>query len=617
MALVWPTLLCAPIAAAQTAPAQSAPAPSVGGVSTGGVYAPVLDSEKRPITAGGFVDAGPIVFKNISVQAGLSHWHHQMGTAQKPYIIEATGSGVGLIDYDNDGWLDIYLVNGSTYDAISGKTTPPHAALFHNNHDGTFTDVAAKAGVTNDRWGIGAAIADYDNDGWPDIFVSNFGKNRLYHNNHDGTFTDVAEKAGVTLGNWSTGATFGDYDGDGRLDLFVPGYVHYDFAHPPTAGTANITGCEFRGASVMCGPHGLPGERDHLFHNNGDGTFTDVSEKAGVSDPNAYYGLASVFVDVNNDGKVDLLVADDSTPNYLYINKGDGTFEDASYSSGYALNESGRETASMGIGIGDYRNNGLVDVYNTTFSDDYNPLYRNDGDANFTDVSYPMGIADVTIPFLGWGNGFLDFDNDGWKDLFVANGHVYPQVDQHDWGTTFAQRPLLFHNLDGKKFETVPAVKGTALAETYTGRGAAFGDLFNDGKIDVVINQLDGVPALLRNVNADHHHWVGFQLQGTGKSPRDAVGATVYLTANGIRQRGDVLSGGSYASSNDQRVHFGLGFNAVVTKLEIHWPDGMQQVVAVPSVDRYFTITEGKGIVPGVYDVRTTKKLQRHVAAKR
>ncbi len=509
-------------------PASNTPPPkSQGSVSTSGVYAPVLDAEKRPITAGGFVETGPIVFQDIAEKAGLTGWRHVMGTPQKKFILEVVGSGVALLDYDNDGWLDIYLVTGSTYDAMSGKAQPPHAALFHNNHDGTFTNVAEKAGVTNDRWGFGAVVGDYDNDGWPDIYVSNFGKNRLYHNNHDGTFTDVAEKAGVALGNWSTGATFGDYDGDGRLDLFVPGYVHYDLDHPPVAGTSMVAfaQCQFRGISVMCGPRGLKGERDHLFHNNGDGTFTDVSEKAGVSDSNAYYGLTAVFADVNNDGKPDLIVADDSTPNYLYLNKGNGTFEDASYVSGYALNENGSETASMGIAVGDYRNNGLLDLYNTVFSDDYNPLYRNEGDANFTDVSYRMGIAEVTIPFLGWGAGFLDYDNDGWKDLFVANGHVYPEVDNAGWGTTFAQRPLLFHNLKGEKFEVIPPVKGTGLARVLAARGAAFGDLFNDGKIDVVINQLDNVPALLRNVSPEKNHWIGLKLIGGPKSPRDAVGS--------------------------------------------------------------------------------------------
>ena len=460
-------------------PQTNTPQPQTGGVNTGGAHPAVLDSEHRPITAGGFVKNGPIIFQDIAQKAGLTVWKHTMGTPEKRYIIETNGSGVGLIDYDNDGWLDIYFVNGSTIDAMSGKTVGPKAALFHNNHDGTFTDVAAKAGVANDRWGVGVAIADYDNDGWPDIYVTNFGKNRLYHNNHDGTFTDVAEKAGVTLGNWSTGATWGDYDGDGRLDLFVPGYVHYDMANQPVSSNPDANLCQFRGEEVMCGPRGLKGEPDHLFHNNGDGTFTDVSEKAGVSDKNAYYGLASLFIDVNDDGKPDLLVADDSTPNYLYLNRGDGTFEDASYASGYALNENGRETASMGIAFGDYRNNGLVDVYNTTFSDDYNPLYRNDGNGNFTDVSYPMGIAEPTIPFLGWGDAFLDFDNDGWKDIVIANGHVFPNVEHTNWGTTWAQRPLLFRNIDGKKFDLMPAVEGTALADVYAGERPGGGETYS------------------------------------------------------------------------------------------------------------------------------------------
>ena len=559
---------------------------------------PVLDPEKRPITAGGFVDNGPVVFQDVAAAAGLATWRHTMGTPEKTFIIETVGSGVALLDYDNDGWLDIYMVNGSTYAAVKGNAPAPQAALFHNNHDGTFTNVAEKAGITNDRWGFGVAVGDYDNDGWPDLYVTNFGGNRLFHNNHDGTFTDMAEKAGVALGNWSTGATFGDYDGDGRLDLFVPGYVHYDFDHPPAPGSAAVAFnfCSFRGVNVMCGPRGLKGEQDHLFHNNGDGTFTDVSQKAGVSDSHAYYGLTAVFADLNNDGKVDLLVANDSSPNYLYVNKDNGTFEDTSFGSGYAFNEDARETASMGVAIGDYRNNGLLDIYNTVFSDDYNTLYRNDGDGNFTEISYQANIALVTIPFLGWGTGFLDYDNDGWKDLFVVNGHVYPAVDKTDWGTTFAQRCLLFHNLEGKRWEVVPPVKNTGMAALLTGRGAAFGDLFNDGKMDVVINQLDRVPALMRDVDPNKNHWVGFKLIGGAKSPRDAVGAAVFLKANGVRQRGDVLSGGSFASSNDQRVHFGIGPATKVESVEVHWPSGSTEPFTIPTIDRFYTIEEGKGV---------------------
>src|SRR6201997_3136493 len=435
-------------------PVQSGQQSGMGGISSAGSFAPVYDAEKRPITAGGFVTSGTVVFEDATRAAGLSGWQHVMGTKTKKYILETDGSGVGLIDYDNDGWMDIYLVNGSTYDALTGKAKPPHAALFHNNHDGTFTDVAEKAGVTNNRWGFGVAIADYDNDGWPDIFVGNVGKNRLYHNNHDGTFTDVAEKAGVSLGIWSTGATFGDYDGDGKLDLFVPGYTTYDFNDPPAVGSKSVVSntCQYRGVSVFCGPRGLKGEHDHLFHNNGDGTFTDVSVKAGVSDPPGYYGLVSLFVDLNNDGKPELLVANDSTPNYLYRNKGDNTFEDLSFESGYAVNHDGRETASMGIAVGDYRNDGRLDILNTTFSDDYKVLYRNNGDLDFVDISYEAGIATSTIPFLSWGDAFIDYDNDGWKDIFIVSGHVYPQVDQHDWGTSMSERPLLFRNIRGQKF---------------------------------------------------------------------------------------------------------------------------------------------------------------------
>ena len=580
-------------------PQQGAMQQSAGGMANAGPQKAEFDSQHRPITAGGFVKTGPIVFQDVAADAGLTRWHHTAGTPEKRFILEAKGPGVCLLDYDNDGWLDIYLVNGSTYDALTGKTTPPHAALFHNNHDGTFTDVTEKAGVANDRWGYGCAVGDYDNDGWPDLYVTNYGKNRLYHNNRDGTFTDVAEKAGVTIGTWSTGATFGDYDGDGRLDLFVAGYLQFDLSNPPISGTkaVNFSFCQYRGVQVMCGPRGLKGEQHHLFHSNGDGTFTDVSKKLGVDNPSGYYGLGALFVDVNEDGKPDLLVANDSTPNYLYMNKGNGTFEDQSYESGYALNGSGREIANMGIAAGDYENNGHLSVVNTDFADDYDVLFQNDGTGFFTDVGYQAGIAESSIPFVKFGDGFLDYDNDGWKDLLIINGHVYPEVDKHpEWGTSYAERPLLYHNLKKGKFELVPAVEGTGLAVVSVGRGAAFGDIFNDGKIDVVINNMDGVPVLLRNVNPDHHHWVEMKLVGGPKSPRDAVGATVYLNAAGMRQRGDVLSGGSYLSSNDLRVHFGLADATDAGTAEIHWPSGAKETVKLPAVDRIYTIVEGQGI---------------------
>jgi hypothetical protein len=595
------TLLIAAMGCAGLRAQEPVPMPAqngMGGNATGSAAAAIYDAKHRPITAGGFVEDGPIVFQNTAKAAGLTGWQHKMGKPEKPLIIDTDGSGVALIDYDNDGWLDIYLVNGSTFDALDGKETPPHAALFHNNHDGTFTDVSAQAGVTNDRWGFGVTVGDYDNDGWPDIFVANWGKNRLYHNNHDGTFTDVAEKAGVTLGGWSSGATWGDYDGDGRLDLFVAGYVHFERDNLPYAGSKAVgfSFCQFRGAPVMCGPRGLKGEADHLFHNNGDGTFTEVTAKAGVEDKDRFYGFTSIFVSIAGNGRPDLLVGNDSVPNYLYANKGDGTFEEQGYASGFALNKDGREIASMGIAVGDYQNNGLVDFAVTDFSDDYKVLYHNDGDGSFSDVSYAAGIAQPTIPFVGWGVGFLDYDNDGWLDLLTVNGHVYPEVDRHEWGTSFAERPQLFHNEHGKHFEQVPAVEGSGLAAVTPGRGAAFGDLFNDGKIDVVINPIDGPPVLLRNVNPDRHHWVELKLEGGPKSPRDAMCATAYLQANGMRMRQDVLSAGSYISSNDQRLHFGLGDATEAGTVEIHWPSDVVEKVKLPAVDRIYTITEGKGI---------------------
>ena len=600
-----PALLLIPIlftlrAAAQEPEDRKPQKPESMGVATGNPHAPVKDALSRPITAGGFVDGAPVVFMDITKQAGLDKFRHRSGGRDKATIVETPGSGVALIDYDNDGWLDIYLLNGSTFAALKGKEAAPRAMLLHNNHDGTFTDVTDKAGVTNERWGFGVAVGDYDNDGWPDIYVSNFGKNRLYHNNHDGTFTDMAEKAGVAVGGWSTGPTWGDYDHDGLLDLFVPGYVKFDADHPPVAGQGGIpaSACRFRGVNfLMCGPRGLPGESDHLFHNNGDGTFTEVSKKAGVSDPQGYYGLASVFVDVDDDGWVDLVVANDSVPRYLYRNLHDGTFEDVSYLSGFALTNEGLAQASMGIAAGDYNRDGRVDFLITTFSDDYKTLYRNDGNNNFSDVTYPAGLATPTIPFLAWGTGFLDFDNDGLLDIFVANGHVYPSVDQLDWGTTWAERPQLFRNLDGVKFQEVPPATGSGLADVIPARGAAFGDLFNDGHMDVVLNNMDSAPTLLRNVVKNNNHWITLKLVGGVKSPRDAVGAKAFVSTGAVRQRADVISGGSYGSSSDQRVHFGLGSATKVDKLEIHWPSGKREEILVPGVDRILTAVEGQGVV--------------------
>jgi hypothetical protein len=580
--------------------AKSEPQQPMGGVSTGAAR---TYTSRRTV---GITDAkAPVVFEDVTAQTALINFKHLSGSKNKDYILEAPPSGVAIFDYDGDGKADIYLLNGSTIAAMQGKEKPQRAALYRNLGDWKFEDVTEKAGVANERWGFGVAVGDYDNDGRPDIFVGNYGISRLYHNNGDGTFTDVAEKLGVARKGWSTGATWGDYDGDGRLDLFVPGYVEFDLNNlPPNPSEASKSGigqnfCQFRGVPVLCGPRGLKGEGDTLYHQKADGTFEDVSVKAGVNDPNKYYGFSSVFVHVNEDDLLDLLVVNDSTPKQLYINKGDGTFEEVGYPSGIALNENGREQAGMGLGVGDYDNDGLVDFYITNFSDDTNTLYHNDGDGNFIDVTFQAGHGEVTFPFLGWGTSFLDFDNDGWKDVFIANGHVYPAVDKQQWGTSFAQQPLLFRNLMNGKFERVAAAPSSGLGQAYQSRGLAIGDLDGDGRPDAVINCVDSHPAILKNVTKNAGHWIGFNLLGdtAQKSPRDAMGAVAFVTTGAMRQRGDVFSGASFGSQNDHTLHFGLGQATRVDKLEIKWPDGKSEVVKVEGCDKIFTIVQGKGVV--------------------
>src|ERR1041385_8700439 len=555
-------------------------------------------------TAGITDPNAPVVFEDVTDKTSLANFRHRSGEPAKDFIFETTSGGVAIFDYDGDGRPDIYLVNGSTSAAMRGKEKAPRAALYHNLGNWKFEDVTDKAGVANERWGAGVAVGDYNNDGRPDMFVSNFGVSRLYRNNGDGTFTDVAEKVGVARKGWSTGASWGDYDGDGRLDLFVPGYVQIDLNNlppsPSEVGKSGGPGCQFRGAPVMCGPRGLTGEGDTLYHQKPDGTFEDVSVKAGVSDKEKFYGFSSAFVHVNDDKLLDLIVINDSTPNQLYINKGNGTFEEVGYPSGVALNENGREQAGMGLAVGYYDNDGRVDFHITNFSDDSNVLYHNDGDGNFTDVTFQAGLGEVTIPFLGWGADFLDYDNDGWKDLFVANGHVYPTVDNHQWGTSYAEQSLLFHNLKNGKFERVGAPPGSALAQAWCARGIATADFDGAGRVDLIINNTDSKPTLLKNVAAGAGHWVELRLVGdvAKKSPRDAIGASAYVTTGKLRQREDVISGASYASQNDMTLHFGLGAATSIDKLEIKWPDGSSEIVPVSGIDRKLTITEGKGVSP-------------------
>jgi enediyne biosynthesis protein E4 len=568
--------------------------------------------------------AAGVTFSDTSAASGLATFRHVSGGPAKDYLIEAAGSGVAVWDYDNDGWLDVYFLNGSTLAGVGGREKTPPAALFHNNRDGTFTDVTASAGVDNGRWGQGVCAGDFDADGWPDLFVTNFGRSRLYRNQGSGRFLDVAPTAGVAVEGWSTGCAFGDYDGDGRLDLFVAGYVALDAERLPPApphgrapsapppspqpaaetrgmGAAYTTGapyCEYRGQPVMCGPKGLKGAPDHLFHNSGDGTFSDVSGRAGVADAAGLYGFGVAFLDFDDDGRLDLFVANDSTPNYLYRNRGDGTFEDVSYASGAALDEAGHEQAHMGVAVGDYDNDGRDDLHVTNFADDYNVLYHNDGKGLFSDVSYPMGIARPSIPFLGWGNAFADYDNDGWLDLVVANGHVYPIADQFDWNTSYRQRMLLFRNLKGR-FVEVAGSAGAALSVPRTGRGLATGDLDNDGDVDVVVSNIDDTPTLLRNDGGNTAgHWLTVRLVGdpARKCPRDAIGSVVSCTAGGIRRRGEVASGRSQISQSDLRVHFGLGAATRVDRLEVRWAGGETVSYEIPGVDRLIVIAQGQGV---------------------
>lgn len=547
--------------------------------------------------------------EDITEKAGINFKH--TSDPAKKYIVESMSGGVIIFDYDRDGWPDIYFTNAPSVDmALKGHKSP--GALYHNNHDGTFTDVTEKAGIATPCFAMGGAVGDYDNDGWPDLYITCLGNNVLYHNNGDGTFTDVTAKAGVGVGSWSMGASFGDYDGDGFVDLMVTNYVDFHLNDLPVFG--NAPNCKYRGIEVQCGPRGLKGAPDNLFHNNGDGTFTDVSKKAGVSDPDGYYGLTTIWADFNNTGRPDIYVANDSTPKYLYKNMGNGTFKEIGLESGTAVSEDGSEQASMGIAIGDYLHTGRPDISVTNFEDENDLLYRNDGDWNFTEVSYPAGMALSSLPWVKWGTVFADFDNDGWLDLIAVTGHVYPQVDALPAGGGYRQPKLLYMNQKDATFCDASSEAGSALKEKRVSRGLAVGDLFNDGNIDVVINDLDGSPMILRNHGIAGRHWVSFELAGT-KSNRLALNARIKITAGGMTQTDEVHSGGSYLSQNDLRIHFGLGSATKIDKVEIHWPSGAVDTVTDLAADQFYSVLEGHGIVPAE-QIRPTPVKPGIVSAK-
>jgi enediyne biosynthesis protein E4 len=530
--------------------------------------------------------------EDITAKTGITFQH--TSDPQKKYIIESMSGGVILFDYDRDGWLDIYFTNAPSVEMMK-KGEMSRSALYHNNHDGTFTDVTEKAGVGKPCFAMGGAVGDYDNDGWPDLYVTCIGGNVLYHNNGDGTFTDVTKSAGVTDGRWSAGAAFGDYDGDGYLDLMVVNYVDLQLNNLPEFGKA--ANCKFRGMDVQCGPRGLKGAGDSLFHNNKDGTFADVSKTAGVSDPNGYYGMQVIWADFNNVGRPDAYVSNDSTPKFLYKNEGSGKFSEIGLESGTAVNEDGSEQASMGIAVGDYNHTGRPSLYVTNFSDEYSVLFRNDGNWNFTDVSYKSGVAVPSLPYVKWGTAFVDFDNDGWLDLIAVTGHVYPQIDALPTGIRYREPKILQMNQRDGTFCDASTQAGPAIMEPNASRGLAFGDLFNDGQIDIVVNDIDGAPLVLKNRGIAGNHWVSFELAGT-TSNRMAIGARLKLLAGGMTQTDEIHSGGSYLSQNDTRVHFGLGKAVKIDSLEIHWPSGKVETLKDLEADKFYSVLEGQGIVP-------------------
>lgn len=540
----------------------------------------------------------PVAFRNVAAEAGVTPLI-VCGGPNKQSILEVNGTGCVWFDYNNDGYVDLYIVNGSTLEHMlnpSASGPRPRNYLFRNNGDGTFTDVTTQAGVEGQSWGCGAVAADYNNDGFVDLFVYNYGHNILYRNNGNGTFTDVTAKAGLAGNNiWSGGAAFGDYDNDGFLDLYVAGYIDLDLRHPPTLH------CSFEGVPVTaCGPLGLKGAPDTLYHNNGDGTFTDVTAKAGVTDSQLRYGFSVGFEDLDGDGRPDILVMNDSVPNYLYHNKGDGTFEETGVLAGVAYNGDGLVQSNMGLAIGDIDNDGWMDLFITTYADDNFTLFRNEGRGVFDDISYPSGVAVPTIPYLGWSTFFMDYDNDGWKDIFCVEGHIYIEALKGKMRAPYRQHPQIFQNLRNRRFREVTAEVG--LGELFIpGRGGACCDYDNDGDLDAALICIDDHPVLLRNDGGNRAgNWLQVKTVGT-KSNRDGVGALVKVTAGDLVQYDRVRTGCAFMSSCDMRLHFGLGPREKVDSVEVHWPSGHVDKLAGLDANQAVVVREGEGQIASPY----------------
>jgi hypothetical protein len=551
-------------------------------------------NEQRPPTSGGL----GVNFVNVARESGLNAKTVFGAEHKNKYLLETTGCGVAFYDYDNDGWLDIFLVNGTRLEGFAAGTEPT-SHLFRNNRDGTFTDVTTKAGVAHSGWGQGVCVGDYDNDGWDDLFVTYFGKNVLYHNNGDGTFTDVSEKAGVAGKGlrWNTGCAFVDYDRDGRLDLFVANYIDLDLATAPLPESGP---CLYKGVMVACGPPGLQGGKNILYHNNGDGTFTDVSEASGILGASGTYGLGVLTADLDNDGWPDIYVANDSAPSTLYQNKKNGKFQDIAIEAGCALSPDGKPQAGMGISAADYDLDGNLDLIKSNFAGETPSLYRNLGDASFEDVTFPAGLGGHT-QYLGWGCGFFDMDNDGWADILICNGHVYPEVEKLKTEVGYAQSKLLYQNLHNGRFADVSLQAGPGILGPSASRGAAFGDFDNDGDIDVVVNTVNDYPQLLRCDSELGNNWINIRTIGT-KSNRSGIGARLICVtyppgeSKPHRQIDEVRSGGGYFSQNDLRVHFGLGKAEKVSLLEIHWPSGQVDTLKDIKANQLIFVKEGEGI---------------------